>query len=93
MQISDNPVVRLNHAVTVAMASGAPAGLELIERLRGDARIAEGRRLHAARAHPWKRRGGREAARQAYLAAASRTTSVPQQRYLHGRAARLAEGT
>jgi hypothetical protein len=33
--------------------------------------------------------GDRDGARLAYLAAAARTASYPQQRYLHGRAARL----
>ena len=35
--------------------------------------------------------GDRLAARDAYQSAARRTTSLPQQRYLHGRAARLAD--
>jgi hypothetical protein len=34
--------------------------------------------------------GDRAAAREAYLAAASRTSNLPQQRYLHARAAGLA---
>jgi hypothetical protein len=35
--------------------------------------------------------GDRAAARAAYLAAARRTTSLPQQRYLNARAARLTD--
>lgn len=93
MQISGNPVVRLNHAVAVAMASGARAGLDLIDGLRADPRLIEDRRLHAARAHLLEEAGEREAAHEAYLAAAARTTSLPQQRYLHGRAARIAGGS
>jgi len=34
--------------------------------------------------------GQRAAAREAYLTAASRASNLPQQRYLHTRAARLA---
>ncbi|HSJ60983.1 MAG TPA: DUF6596 domain-containing protein, partial [Jiangellaceae bacterium] len=33
LQISDNPVVRMNHAVAVAMVRGPEAGLELLDRL------------------------------------------------------------
>jgi len=36
LQISDNPMVALNHAVAVAMADGAGAGLELVATLAGD---------------------------------------------------------
>jgi RNA polymerase sigma factor (sigma-70 family) len=89
MQTSDNPVVELNHAVAVAMARGAHAGLELISRLAADERIAEDHRLHAVRAHLLEMAGDRTAARREYEAAAGRTTSLPQQRYLNARATRL----
>jgi RNA polymerase sigma factor (sigma-70 family) len=46
MQISDNPIVELNHAVAVAMARGPRAGLGLLEKLKADGRIAEDHRLH-----------------------------------------------
>ncbi len=36
LQLSDNPVVRLNHAVAVAMARGPGAGLELVAGLEAD---------------------------------------------------------
>ena len=39
LRIFDNPVVRLNHAVAVAMATNARAGLDLLERLEADDRI------------------------------------------------------
>ncbi|MCW2880956.1 MAG: polymerase subunit sigma-24, partial [Sphaerisporangium sp.] len=51
MRISGNPVVTLNHAVAVAMARGAHAGLDLLEKLEADERIAGDHRLHAVRAH------------------------------------------
>jgi RNA polymerase sigma factor (sigma-70 family) len=89
MRISDNPVVTLNHAVAVAMVRGATAGLDLLGKLEADARITGDHRLHAARAHLLEMTGDRDAARQAYEAAALLTTSLPQQRYLHARAARL----
>jgi len=92
MQISDNPVVALNHTVAVAMVRGAEAGLELIGRLESDERIAEDHRLHAVRAHLLELAGDPAAARDAYLAAAGRTTSFQQQRYLYSRAGRLTAG-
>jgi RNA polymerase sigma factor (sigma-70 family) len=91
LRISDNPVVALSHAVAVAMVRGAPAGLELLVTLEADERIARDHRLAAVRAHLLEMAGDRAAARDAYLAAARRTTSLPQQRYLNARAARLTD--
>jgi RNA polymerase sigma factor (sigma-70 family) len=90
IQLSDNPVVRLNHAVAVAMVRGPRAGLELLAALGDDQRMAEDHRLYSVRAHLLEMAGERDAARDAYVAAASRTSNLPQQRYLHARAARLA---
>jgi predicted RNA polymerase sigma factor len=89
LRISDNPVVSLNHAVAVAMAEGASAGLGLLGKLEADERISKDHRLYAVRAHLLEMAGYRGAARGAYLAAAERTTSLPKQRYLNARAARL----
>ena len=91
MQISDNPLVALNHAVAVAMVNGPRAGLDLLEELGTDGRLAADHRLDAVRAHLREMTGDRVAARESYLAAARRATSFQQQRYLHARAARLAE--
>ena len=88
-RLSDNPVVALNHAVAVAMARGPRAGLRLLGELEADERVADDHRLHAVRAHLLELAGDRAGARDAYLAAARRTTNLPQQRYLHDRAARL----
>lgn len=91
MKITDNPMVALNHAVAVAMARGAPEGLELLGELATDQRIAEDHRLHAVRAHLLELTGDPVAARASYEAAARRTGNLQQQRYLHGRAARLTD--
>ena len=90
MQLSDNPVVRLNHAVAVAMVRGPRAALELLAGLDADERMAGGHRLPAVRAHLLEMTGELAGARDAYLAAAARTANLPQQRYLHAQAARLA---
>jgi RNA polymerase sigma factor (sigma-70 family) len=91
LQMGDNPVVALNHAVAVAMAEGPYAGLRLIADLESDQRIREDHRLHAVRAHLLEMSGDHRAAYDSYLAAGQRARSLPQQRYLNARAARLAE--
>jgi RNA polymerase sigma factor (sigma-70 family) len=88
LQLSDNPVVALNHAVAVAMVDGPEAGLDLLGEL--ESTLDKDHRLHAVRAHLLEMAGERAAARASFEAAAGRTMSVQQQRYLHGRAARLA---
>ncbi len=90
LQISDNPVVTLNHAVAVAMVRGPRAGLDRLGGLDADQRLDADHRLPAVRAHLLELAGQRAAAREAYLTAASQTSNLPQQRYLHGQAARLA---
>jgi RNA polymerase sigma factor (sigma-70 family) len=91
MRTSDNPVVALNHAVAVAMVRGPRVGLDLIGRLDVNERIAQDHRLHAVRAHLLEMAGDFVAARESYLAAARRTISLPHQRYLHSRAARMTD--
>ena len=90
MRLSDNPVVRLNQAVAVAMVRGPRAGLELLDGLARDERMAGSHQLAAVRAHLLEMAGQPDAARAAYLDAATRTSNLPQQRYLYARAARLA---
>jgi RNA polymerase sigma factor (sigma-70 family) len=88
-QLAPGPVVTLNHAVALAMVRGPQAGLELLATLDGDGRMAGNHRLDAVRAHLLELAGDTAAAREHYRAAARRTTSLPEQRYLEGRAARL----
>jgi len=89
LEMSDNPIVALNHAVAVAMADGPAAGLARVATLAGDKQLAEDHRLYAVRAHLLEMTGDTAAARNAYLAAARRATNLPQQRYLNRRAAML----
>ncbi len=86
LRISDNPVVALNHAVAVAMVHGPNAGLELLGQLESDDRIAADHRLHSVRAHLLEMSGNKSEARESYEMAAARTSSLPQQRYLHAKA-------
>ncbi len=89
-RIAPSPVVTLNHAVAVAMVRGPRAGLELLETLDADDRMAEHHRLEAVRGHLLEMAGDDAAALDSYRTAARRTTSLPEQRYLEARAARLA---
>ena len=89
-RIEPNPMVTLNRAVALAMVDGPQAGLDLLATLDGDERLAEHHRLAAVRAHLLELAGEHDAARVAYRDAARRTTSLPEQRYLERRAARLA---
>jgi RNA polymerase sigma factor (sigma-70 family) len=91
-RLSPNPMVTLNHAVAVAMVRGPQAGLDLLSTLDTDDRIAGHHRLDAVRAHLLEMAGDVDGARSSYRAAARRTTSLPEQRYLEARAARLAVG-
>ncbi|MGH3406281.1 MAG: RNA polymerase sigma factor, partial [Streptosporangiaceae bacterium] len=88
--IAPNPIVTLNRAVALAMVRGPDAGLRLLESLDDDERLARHHRLPAVRAHLFEMAGQADPARAAYLAAARRTTSAPEKRYLEARAARLA---
>jgi RNA polymerase sigma factor (sigma-70 family) len=89
LRLTDNPMVALNHAVAVAMARGPADGLRLLERIEGDERIAADHRLFAVRAHLLELTGDLAGARAAYVEAAGRTTSLPQQRYLNAKAAAI----
>jgi RNA polymerase sigma factor (sigma-70 family) len=88
-RVADNPMVTLNHAVALAMVRGPRAGLELLDTVAADQRVANHHRLDAVRAHLLEMAGDHRAARAAYQLAARRTTSLPEQRYLEGKAARL----
>jgi predicted RNA polymerase sigma factor len=89
LQLTDNPMVALNHVVAVAMARGPADGLDLLAAIEHDNHLAKDHRLAAVRAHLLEMSGDTRGARTAYEEAASRTTSVPQQRYLRARASRL----
>ena len=88
LRMADQPIVRLNHAIAHAMVHGPRAGLALLDEL--DDALANHHRLHAVRGHLLERAGDREAAIASYRSAATRTTSLPEQRYLLARASRLA---
>jgi RNA polymerase sigma factor (sigma-70 family) len=87
--VAPGPVVTLSRAVALAKVHGPTAGLALLGTLDTDERMAHTHRLEAVRAHLLEQAGDAAAARESYLRAARLTASLPEQRYLHLRAARL----
>jgi predicted RNA polymerase sigma factor len=87
--IAPGPMVTLNRIVAVAMVHGpAPALAELAE-VERDPALSGHHRVAAVRAHLLETAGDRAGAREQYRLAARRTHSIPEQRYLDSRAARL----
>jgi RNA polymerase sigma factor (sigma-70 family) len=89
-RIAPGPMVTLNRIVAAAMVHGPQAGLEQLAAAQADPALAGHHRVDAVRAHLLDIAGDRQAARTHYERAARRTLSLPEQRYLESRAARLA---
>jgi RNA polymerase sigma factor (sigma-70 family) len=92
-RMSDNPMVKLNHAIAVAMVHGPRAGLELLNGLDAAGGLKGHHRLDAVRAHLLEQAGERDAAVAHYLAVAGRSTSLPERNYLMTQAARVRESS
>ena len=88
-RVSPGPIVTLNRAVAVAMVHGPRAGLAVVGTLDDDDRMAHNHRLEAVRGHLLELAGELTAARNSYQRAARMTASLPEQRYLALRAAKL----
>jgi RNA polymerase sigma factor (sigma-70 family) len=87
--IAPGPVVTLSRAVALAQVHGPRAGLAVLGTLDTDERMAHNHRLEAVRAHLLEQADDTATARESYLRAAKMTASLPEQRYLELRAARL----
>ena len=92
-RMSDNPVVMLNQAIAASMVHGPAVGLELLNALDADGRLAGNHRLGAVRAHLQELAGDYEAAIKNYRDAAGRTSSIPERNYLITQASRLVESS
>ncbi|NBH11735.1 DUF6596 domain-containing protein [Amycolatopsis sp. SID8362] len=80
--VAPSPVVALNHAVAVAMATTPAEGLALIDRIEG---LDQYHLLHAARADLLRRLGRTTDAAAAYRRAHDLATKPADRRYLAGR--------
>jgi RNA polymerase sigma factor (sigma-70 family) len=87
--MSDNPMVALNHAVASAMVHGPERGLELLDAIKDDSRVAGSHRLDAVRAHLLELAGDHQAAINYYRSAATKTGNLSERNYLLTRAAQL----
>ncbi|MEV7093666.1 DUF6596 domain-containing protein [Amycolatopsis sp. NPDC051045] len=86
--VAPGPMVTLNRVVAFAQVHGPAAGLAELAAATGPA-PAKHHRVDAIRAHLLELSGDAAGAREAYLAAARRTLSLPEQAYLQSRAAKL----
>ncbi|MDP3153701.1 MAG: sigma factor-like helix-turn-helix DNA-binding protein [Archangium sp.] len=91
LRMNDNPMVALSHAIALAMVQGPAAGLERLDELAKDSRLAGQHRLEAARGHLLERAGDRSGAITCFERAARRTASTAERDYLMLQAARLRE--
>jgi RNA polymerase sigma factor (sigma-70 family) len=87
--LAPSPIVTLNRIVAQAMVDGPQVALATLDKAATDPILADHHRLAAVRAHLLEMAGDPEAAREHYRRAARRTLSLPEQRYLESRAARL----
>jgi RNA polymerase sigma factor (sigma-70 family) len=87
-RMTDNPMVELNRAIAAAMVYGPTKGLELVDALKTDARLADHHRWHAVRAHLLEMAGDPDGAIKHFRAAAGKTGSIPERNYLLMQAAR-----
>jgi len=83
--IAPGPMVTLNRIVAVAMVNGPGVALRQLDDAAGELAPA-GHRPDAVRAHLLDQIGDHDAAREYYRRAARHTLSLPEQRYLLGRA-------
>jgi RNA polymerase sigma-70 factor (ECF subfamily) len=77
---NDTPIVRLNQAVAVSMASGPALGLRLLDLLVDE--LSEYAPFHLARADMLQRSGQIDPARQAYEAALDLTQNQVEREYI-----------
>jgi RNA polymerase sigma-70 factor, ECF subfamily len=84
--IDPSPIVRLNHAVAVALAGDVDGGLALLDAIDG---LESYHLLHAARADLYRRLDQRDEAADAYRRALELATSEPETRFLERRLAEV----
>lgn len=84
-RVQASPIVALNRAVAVAMASGPRAGLAEVDRLAASSDLDNYHLLHAARADLFRRLGEREKAARNYEQALSLVRNESERRFLERR--------
>jgi RNA polymerase sigma factor (sigma-70 family) len=87
-QVAPSPVVDLNRAVAVAMASGPASGLLVVDEIAARDGLAQTHLLPAVRAEMLARLGRRTEARDEYLRAAALCGNVAERGILESKAAK-----
>ncbi len=77
-RLAPSPIVELNRAVAVAMASGPAAGLELVDQLEGSGALNCSHLVPAIRGELLTRLGRREEAKKALLAALDKCSNAAE---------------
>ena len=88
--LTGSPVAALNHAVAMARAQGAGAGLAALDAMADDPRLCDYQPYWAARAELLARCGAADAAVQAYRRAIGLESDPAVRRFLQQREAALA---
>ena len=84
-RLQPSPIVALNRAVALAMASGPEAGLEIVDRLAASSDLDSYHLLHAARADLLRRMGSFAEAAESYRRALELATNESERRFLERR--------
>jgi len=92
VQLVPSPVIELNRAVAVSMASGPAAGLEVVDALASEPSLRNYHLLPAVRGDLLAKLGRRDEARSEFERAASLTRNMRERNLLEGRAAAMATG-
>jgi RNA polymerase sigma-70 factor (ECF subfamily) len=88
-RVAPSPVVALNRAVAVGMASGPDAGLALLDELAGDGALERFHLFHSARAGLLERLGRPTEAAEAYRRALAVVGNEPERAFLRRQLAAL----
>jgi RNA polymerase sigma-70 factor (ECF subfamily) len=90
MRLNGSAVVRLNHAVAIAMGYGIERGLSMIEEIAASGELNGYYLLHAARADLLRRIGRARDAEESYRRALELVSNEVERRYLQRRLSSLA---
>jgi RNA polymerase sigma-70 factor (ECF subfamily) len=92
LEVTANPLVKLNHAVAVGMATGPEDGLALVARLEVSGELRDYHLLHATRADFLRRLGRNSEAADAYREALNLARTDAERRYLTKRLHEVSTG-
>ena len=93
LEVAANPVVRLNHAVAVGMATGPEDGLAFVDCLAASGELRNYHLLHATRADLLRRLGRNSEAADSYREALNLARTEAERRYLSKRLREVSAGS